>query len=89
MLLYTVYGGRGIGTWNEVDDDDDGEGPSTSKEAPVADKEMAFMDEEPSADQGIAGALQLAMKKGRSRYFWNVVRFWSTYLELIQGFVFS
>ena len=59
-----MYGGRGIGTWNEVDDDDDGEGTSESKEAPLPDKEMAFMDEEPSADKGLAGALQLAMKKG-------------------------
>ena len=64
ITLCPVYGGRGIGTWNQVDDDDDGEGPSTSEDAPIADKEMAFMDEEPSADVGIAGALQLAMKKG-------------------------
>lgn len=58
----TVYDNRGIGTWNEVDDDDeDGDG---NDQAPPPDKEMAFMDEEPSADVGIAGALQLAMKKG-------------------------
>ena len=59
-LVRSVYGGRGIGTWNEVDDDDE----DADKDPPTPDKEMAFMDEEPSADVGIAGALQLAMKKG-------------------------